>query len=229
VGYGGGGEDDGFIEGEIPREPDSLATLSLSTCSVGNTTNVAVDQDLPAGTLVVVRYATRSNDEAATTVSDSANNGYTLDAAAHNLGVGTSPRIDIFSSKLDSALPAGSTITVTHADTRANAVAIDILPATAGAIHKAEATGSPPSGPTLGIDVTEPSILYAASAIPNNPAVTEDTRWTQLASADTDCGGAPGNMHMFAHYKLAGPGTHDFVTELDENYVWAAAIVAYPQ
>jgi hypothetical protein len=212
--------------GSVPSE---LALLVEVECQDGTSELMIPESALiAAGQSIFVRVFLRTGNSSPSEVTDSRGNSYRLDVSAINDG-GANARVDLFSSRIDTALGAGDIITATHPDVRSSGVVASLMPDgfdLGSTSSTAVGNGSTVAGEIFG---SAGSLVVAALAAANHPRSTPAEGWDPMPTSVASCGGAPGNSITHgAATSVGSEGIVGFEAQLSTSDRWALGMVAYP-
>ena len=207
--------------------PAFVKPLGTATCG-GATSTVSVPAGgVAPGNTVVVVLVLRGNAVAGPVgVTDSRGNTYTADVDFTNATI----RKVILSGRVTTALGAGDTVTVTHPDDDAEAVAVlEFSGIKEPRLDTSAADGGLSATPAVTATTTHPEdLLVGAAGNVGNRTYTEATAWTTVADISTACGGGTGRLTLHAAYRLvSGAAAWTYNPSLSANDRWAAGMVAY--
>ena len=163
----------------------------------------------------------------AITATDNRGNTYTVD---RDITSGNA-RTAILSAYVATALAAGDSISVTHANGRAEGVAAAQFSgiAATGRVDASAAAGGNSAAPATGVTTaTGQTLLYGAVANTSNVTYTEAAGWTTQAHQALSCGGPSGTADSHGAYRsVFATGSFTYGPTMSGAQEWAAAAVAY--
>ena len=198
-----------------------MRQLGTSSCG-GASSSVSVPAGgVPAGNTVVVVLVLRDTTPSGPVgVTDSRGNTYTADVDFTNSNI----RKVIFSGRAATALQAGDTVTATHPDVDAEAVAVlEFSGIKEPRLDTSAANGGLSATPAVTATTTHPDdLLVGAAGNVGNRTYTEATAWTTVADVSTNCGGGTGRLTLHAAYRIvSGAAAWTYSPSLSANDRWA--------
>jgi hypothetical protein len=203
-----------------------VRTVGTQTC--GGTSSVIT---VPSGgvakgsTLIVSLVLREPTAGAAVSFADNRANAYTIDA---NLHAGKM-RTVVASAYMSTALAAGDTVTVTHPDTKMEAVTVSNFSgiAPSGRVDAVATNGADSATPTATLTATMGgTLLFAALGLENAPVVTEPAgSWLAHQNMTANCGGSATSHTVYRKAQTAGAKTYN--PTLSGAVSWTEALVAY--
>ena len=207
--------------------PTFIKELGTATCGGAGSSVTIPSAGVGAGNLVVVVLVLRGTTiSGAVGLTDARGNSYTPNIDFTN---GTIRKV-IFSGRAATALAAGDTLTATHPDADAEAMAaLEFSGLSQPPLDVSAANGGQSATPAVTATTTNSSdLLFGAAGSGGNRTYTEATGWNTVADVTTNCGGGTGRSTLHAAYRLvssAASWTYD--PTLSANDRWAAGIAAY--
>lgn len=205
---------------------ETLGSAGAATCASSTESSVSVTTAIPAGSVVVVRFALRDiMGPGAYSAVDSAGNTYTLDGSAAD-----AVRIEtaILSAHVANPLAVGDQITVTHPSGRATAVAVDAFSGVA-ATDRVLAVGTGAGNditPTVPVTLAQgPGLAIGQIGVRDTSSVTAAAPgWSELASGAPVCDRA---LTHHGAWRQASSGAFTFAPTFEEKRRWAGVVVVY--
>ena len=207
--------------------PAFVKQLGTSSCGGASSVVTVPAGGVPAGNTVVVVVVLRDTvPTGAVSAADSRGNAYSVDVDFTNSTI----RKLVLSARATTALAAGDTLTVTHPDLGAEAVAaLELSGIREPRLDTSAANGGLSATPTATATTTHPDdLLVGAAGNQGNRTYTEATAWTTVADVQANCGGGTGRLTLHAAYRIvSSAASWTYSPSLSANDRWAAGIAAY--
>ena len=208
--------------------PEFVGQLGSGSCTGGSSTVTVPAGGVPAGTTVIVSLVLRGTTAGTVGASDPGGNSYSIDADVTGNGL----RTVMLSSRLDTALAAGDTITVSHSfsdDSQGiSAAAFTGISSGTRVDATGTATGDSTSPSATAATGYEWDVLVGAVGSSNNRTYTEAAGWSTLSDVLANCGGAPRRATLHSAYLIvSNTGSYDYSPTISNGERWAEVLVAY--
>jgi len=200
--------------------------IGAAACGGASTAITVPAGGVAAGNTLLLRVSIHNVSTGTISATDSRSNTYTLDAD----GVfPTKGRMAIVSANVGTALQSGDTITVTHPDSKSEAVVIDEFSgiASSGRVDATGTGGDKSTTPSATATTTTANTLLLGGVWHrNNPAFTQATGWSDLTFQGTDPG-CEMSRNRGGYRIVSSTGTYSYNPTIGGAEEWAAAVVAY--
>jgi hypothetical protein len=156
--------------------------------------------------------------------TDTRGNTYTVDVDRTQALV----RTVILSANIQTPLQAGDTVTISHPDSKAQAVSVYRVAGLAGATRVAETASNGGSSNSLSVTVTtggQRFLFAAATQKDNGMPVTQPSGWTNLNTRYVSCAGKA--LTDVGAFRIADAGTWIYTATSTRSDSWSAGLVGY--
>ena len=201
-------------------------TLGSVTCGTTSSTITVPAGGVPAGRTLVIRVAIREGATTAYTASDTRGNTYTVDHQFSSAKI----RLATMSTYIATPLQAGDTITVTHPDSKSEAVSVlefSGISATSRVGSVAGTTGTSTLPSATVATSSQRSVLVGAIGNIDPVTVTEPTSWNTQVHQQMNCGGLGTLDTHGAYRRVDTAGTYTYNPTLSASKEWVNVLVAY--